>query len=219
MTHTNTIETLIRLRKAALEDAATYQGIADEYAEYAAQKAAEVAAELEQAADFSLMLRELDPEHAGDYPDPAPAGPAVDPLVVALRQLADRYEAIWAIPEVSIGATIEVSLHGVALSAARPLAEAYAGDAEVKEHGRSGYTWLSVQEGEPEMEFVLRVHTVPDRVPFVKATPAEVAEAYESAAVYEAGLTDEPTPEVPGPFPSVADHEEARHALPAGGSR
>lgn len=148
MTHANTIATLIRLRGASLNDAANAHQTCNEYTEHAAMKAAEVRTELAQAADYSRLLRDLDPMHAENYPDPDPAGPgtgAAHPLVLALHHLADRL-AEQEIPAWHNSAKIEVTLHGVAESIGREFAAEYARDPDaVTEDGRDSSRWLSVK--------------------------------------------------------------------------
>ena len=207
---------MARLRQAALEDAVTLQGVYAEYAGYAAGKAAEALGELEQAADFSRLLRELDPENAENYPDPEPVGPAVHPLVAALRSLADQYAAL-PMPQEYRTARIEVTFHGVGASVGRVLAEEYAGDTKVTEKITPSSWWLNVdvkQDGDLYTE--LTVFVDPDREPepFVQATPAEVAEAYESSAAYAAALTAEPRP-AGWLLPAVEVHHTAVNAADA----
>lgn len=103
-----TISQLRRWREALLDDIANMEQRRASHAADEHALAEEIAHSLEVANDVSELLRENDPEHADDYPDPAPAGSAE--IVLGLRQMADVLAAHPELTE-NISKHIQISIY------------------------------------------------------------------------------------------------------------
>lgn len=202
MTHVETIDAISRLRSSVVDIADAHLANHRRLTQDALSAAATAHDFLEQAADYSGILRQLDPDNADQYPDPAEASSQLGAVVHELRHLANLLANI-GLPPIERSINVGLHLHGVRADRAKDLLAhiAESRDDLVRHSdltGRGGYTGGGYRgSGAVKVDFSIYHSSepvpVPEPEPFVQATPAEVAQAYESTpqghaqAAFEAG--------------------------------
>lgn len=209
MTHPETIETLIGLRAKRVSCGDSYTAKAAELYRRADEAYASAASFLTQGADFSEILRQVDREHAGDYPDPRKPADAV---VVELRAIASLIERT-GLPDAGFGVNIQLNIHGVDVVVATTFAEAVLATVEKPAFKRRdrfiGVEYSTAAPGvDVEYALYLTPQSDPKPKPEPKLTPDEVADAFETSAEYGRQVTAPLTVAVAGAAERAALLEE-----------